>query len=219
MDFEALSRALPRALADPLPGGRAHVRLAPRPRNYWTPGVLPEGLRPAAALLLVYPIDGEARILLTVRSADLPSHRGQVAFPGGAVDPGESVEDAALREAEEEVGLARGVARVVGRLTPLHVSVSGFALHTVVALADARPEIRPSPREVARVIEPPLAAFSAAGCGSVETWTRDGVPFRVPLFRVSGEVVWGVTAMVLSEFLEIAGSPVDPWEEETLSAS
>ena len=68
------------------------------------------------------------------------------------------------------------------------------------------------------MIEPPLAAFSAAGCGSVETWTRDGVPFRVPLFRVSGEVVWGVTAMVLSEFLEVAGAPVDPWEE-TLSAS
>jgi len=87
------------AFSRELPGVEAQLRMAPRPRVGWDPHRFPEGLREAAALLLIYPIDGQAHVLLTVRSAGLRLHTGQVSFPGGSVDPNESFESAALREA------------------------------------------------------------------------------------------------------------------------
>ena len=81
--------------------------MALQPRGGWRPGFAPDQARPAAALLLLFPVDGCAVVLLTKRAPDPPHHAGQVSLPGGAVNPGESIEEAALREAEEEVGLAR----------------------------------------------------------------------------------------------------------------
>ena len=95
--------ALRRRLDAPLPGFEAQLRMAPRPRPVWPPDGPP--LRDAAALLLLYPADGEWWLPLTVRASTLPQHTGQVSLPGGRLDPGETVEQAALRDAYEEVGL------------------------------------------------------------------------------------------------------------------
>jgi len=134
-------------------------------------------------------------------------HRtGQVSLPGGRVDAGETVEDAALREAFEEIGVTPGSVDIVGRLTPLHIPVSGHLLHPVVAVAHARPAFRIAEAEVARLIEAPVPHLRAPGTVRWEERRRDTtppVPMRVPFFAVDGAVVWGATAMVLAEFLAV----------------
>jgi 8-oxo-dGTP pyrophosphatase MutT (NUDIX family) len=190
-----------------LPGVDAQLRMAPRPRIGWDPHRFPEGLREGAALLLVYPVDGNPHVLLTVRGAALRRHTGQVSFPGGAVDPYESFESAALREAAEEVAIAPASVRVVGRLTPLHIPVSGYRLHPVVGVVDARPEFVASEWEVARILEVPIDDLRDPENIKREWQTREAngksYEVEIPYFHVEGYKVWGATAMALSEFLAL----------------
>jgi 8-oxo-dGTP pyrophosphatase MutT (NUDIX family) len=204
-----LSSRLRTALDGPLPGLEAQLRLAPQPRVGWDPYHLPDGLRDAAGLLLLYPKDDAPHVLLTVRGGSLRHHTGQVSLPGGAVDPGETFEAAAVREAEEEVGLDGGSIEVIGRLTPLHIPVSGFLLHPVVGYAAIRPRLQPAEWEVARVLEVPLTRFVDGDALRNDRWVRERngaqIEVDVPYFEIEGEKVWGATAMVLAEFLEIVG--------------
>ena len=193
-----------------LPGVEAQLRMAPQPRGGWRPGFAPDQARPAAALLLLFPVEGQAVVLLTKRSSGLPNHASQVSLPGGAVDPGESIEDAALREAEEEVGLDRACVRIIGRLTPLHIPVSGFALHPVVGVAPVRPVMRPEPGEVDRLIEAPIGHLLDPARHHRVNRVRDGFEFDMPYFYLDGEQVWGATAMVLAEFTAVLGVIVEP---------
>ena len=161
---EAVAR-LEAGLRSPLPGPAAQERLAPVPRRDWPAGFNTARVRNAAGLLLVFPKPrkegpaarflpnrDEAHIILTVRAQAL-RHGGQVSLPGGVVDPGETFEQAALREAHEEVALALDEVRVLGALTPLDIPVSGFRLHPVVATVSRRPHLTPSDSEVARILE------------------------------------------------------------------
>jgi len=198
-----LERRLRRALAGTLPGMEAQLRMAPVPRPGWLPGRSPEASRPAAALLLLFPAAAPAHVLLTVRSSRLPSHAGQVSMPGGAVEDGETIEDAALREASEETGVDPCSVRVLGRLTPLHIPVSGFVLHPVVGLADERPDFKLADGEVDRIVEPSLADLLDPAAVRRFPRLRDGLFQDVPYFAVDGLQVWGATAMVLAEFLEL----------------
>jgi 8-oxo-dGTP pyrophosphatase MutT (NUDIX family) len=193
-----------------LPGAEAQQRMAPVPRRGWRPGLFPEDARPAASLLLIYASDGGPAILLTKRSAALPTHRGQVSMPGGAVDPGETLEQAALREALEEVGLPSNGVRILGRLSPMHIPVSGFVLHPVVATLDGRPALHIASGEVDRLIEVRVRDLVDPARHRRTTRVRDGLEFDMPYFDLDGEEVWGATAMVLAEFSTILGVPPDP---------
>jgi 8-oxo-dGTP pyrophosphatase MutT (NUDIX family) len=179
--------------------------MAPVPRVGWRPAEVPEDARPAAALLLLYPGDGAAALALTVRASHLPQHAGQVCLPGGANEPGESIEATALREAAEEVGLDAAAVMLLGRLTPLHIPVSGFVLHPVVALTEAQPHFAPAPYEVARVLHVPLPVLADPRAVRMRVRRHEGRDYEVPYFLLDGEVVWGATAMVLAEFLAILG--------------
>jgi hypothetical protein len=128
----AFADALRRRLAAPLPGLDAQLRMSPRPRLGADWGVDVASLRPAAALLLIYPHEDVWHVPLTVRGSGLRHHTGQVSLPGGRLDAGESIEQAALREAHEEVGVRPSEVEVLGRLTSLPVFVSGHMLHPVV---------------------------------------------------------------------------------------
>src|SRR5262252_775231 len=128
---DVVSRLTPSAFSR-LPGAEAQEPLSPRPRRTWPDPGAAGAARPAAALALLYPDRDDTAILLTVRGSHLLRHGGQVSLPGGAIEPGETVEDAALRESAEEVGLDPAAVTMRGRLTPLSIPVSGYLLHAVV---------------------------------------------------------------------------------------
>jgi 8-oxo-dGTP pyrophosphatase MutT (NUDIX family) len=231
--FEEVLARLEVALRTPLPGPQAQDRLAPVPRREWPAGVKPARVRDAAGLLLVFPKEktaeiaedakkdislrtprsprffpdhNVAHIILTVRS-DSVRHGGQVSLPGGVVDPGETYEQAAMREAHEEVALALDQVRVLGPLTPLDIPVSGFRLHPIVAAHPTRPRLTPSDAEVARILEIGVEELLNPQHFVTAERHRDGIAFTVPAFRIRGVEIWGATAMVLAEFLALLGWP------------
>ncbi len=165
----------------------------------------------SAVLVVVWDEDGEARILLTRRTAWLRSHSGQVAFPGGRVEPGESLVGAALREAEEEVGLDPASVEVVGCLSRLFTISRRAGIHPVVGVLPGRPSLARNPAEVERVFDVALGEFMAEGAFHEEVWTLSGAAaglvdleegdHPVYFFEVAGETVWGATAKVLHELL------------------
>lgn len=212
MDLNALAARLSAALQPQRSRGDVQQRLAPRLLDG---GALPRapGTRQAAALLLVFARDDRPHVVLTLRASHLPHHADQVSLPGGRIEPGEAPEEAALREAHEEIGVSPDAVRIVGSLTPVHIPVSGFTLRVVVGVALEPPVFRPDPGEVAQVLEVPLGTLSDPACLKRSTWTRDGRALDVPYFDVLGHHVWGATAMALCEFLSLYGYDADPWQD------
>jgi len=224
--FDDVVTQLERALRRELPGPQAQDWLAPIPRRQWPTGFNPARVRHAAGLLLVFPkpstpINAEpaahadssgfrekevprAHVVLTVRS-DTVRHGGQVSLPGGVVEPGETFEQAALREAHEEVALPLDGVRVVGALTPLDIPVSGFRLHPIVAVTGTPPALTPADAEVAHILEVGVEQLLDPATLADTVRERDGIRYRVPGFHVGGREIWGATAMVLAEFLAVLG--------------
>ena len=203
--------ALRRRLRQPLPGLTAQLQMAPRPRTPLDPSLTAASLRRAAALLLVYEHDGEWQIPLTLRGATLRQHTSQVSLPGGRIDPGETPEHAALREAYEEIGLMPDAVELLGALTPLPIPISGHLLHPVVGYAPVRPQFVIAEHEVARLIEVPLAQLQP-GLVRWERRARQHPPLElmdVPYFQIDDMQVWGATAMVLAEFIAVVGDTDD----------
>jgi len=200
--FAELETALRERLAGTLPGLEAQLRFAPTPpRSGWKPGEFPSDARAAAGLLLLYPGDRGATIPLTVRASGLKRHAGQISLPGGATDPGETLVQAALREAHEEIGVDPARVRILGELTPVHVLVSGFTLHPVVGVTDERPAFSPAAHEVETVLEVSVDDLQDASRIRRGTRTREGVAVEYPYFDLLGHQVWGATAMILGEFI------------------
>jgi 8-oxo-dGTP pyrophosphatase MutT (NUDIX family) len=204
--LERLSRSLPAMR----PGQSAQMRFAPRRRDGSLPPRRP-GDRQAAALLLLFEKRGRPHVVLTLRAAHLPHHADQVSLPGGRIEPDESPEVAALREAYEEIGIPPAIVRVAGRLTPLHIPVSGFTLQAVIGVATETPAFVPAAGEVAQVLEVPLEELADPSRLRRTTSERDGQIYDIPYFEVGGFQVWGATAMILSEFLTLIGHDLDPW--------
>jgi 8-oxo-dGTP pyrophosphatase MutT (NUDIX family) len=202
-DIEALLRE---RLSGTLPGVDAQMRFAPMPsRTGWRAGHFPADARRAAALLLLYPTSTGPAVALTVRSSGLARHPGQISLPGGATNPGETLAEAALREAFEEVGVDPAVVRVLGELTPVHVLVSGFTLHPVVGVTDRRPDFQAAPAEVDQILEVSLHDLRDASRIRQGSRVREGVAVEYPYFDLLGHQVWGATAMVLGEFICLLG--------------
>ena len=194
----------------------------PPPPAWLRPERLPDGVpferpapppdaRPAAALVLVYPdADGEAHVVLTQRveyGAD--HHSGEVSLPGGKADPADAdAEATALREAEEEVGLdpdAAGV-EIIGRLDALWIPPSNFLVTPVVAVAARRPAFVPDPREVAAILEAPVAAFLPDVEPVIVDPDPRGRPWRYGAYLVEGRIVWGATAAILGQLGAVLGA-------------
>lgn len=200
--LEEIERSLRERLSGTLPGVEAQLKFAPSPvRSGWRAGHFPADSRVAAALLLLYPRDRGLAVPLTVRASGLARHAGQVSLPGGAMDPGETLGETALREAAEEIGVDPASVRILGELTPVHVIVSGFTLHPIVGVTDRRPAFVAAPGEVDEILEVSLDDLRDASRIGRGTKVREGVAVEYPYFDLLGHQVWGATAMVLGEFI------------------
>ena len=197
-----LETTLRERLAGTLPGLEAQLRFMPTPpRTGWKPGEFPSDARIAAGLLLLYPGERGPSVPLTVRASSLRRHAGQISLPGGATDPGETLVEAALREAHEEIGVDPATVRILGELTPVHVLVSGFTLHPLVGITDERPSFALAAHEVEEVIEVSVDDLQDASAIRQGTRTREGLAIEYPYFDLMGHQVWGATAMILGEFI------------------
>jgi 8-oxo-dGTP pyrophosphatase MutT (NUDIX family) len=202
-EFFARARArltleVPPALTDPtLPAARGDLDLDP---SLWErAGVA--ATRPAAVLVGV--IDRpEPTVLLTLRTADLESHAGQIAFPGGKIEPGDaSPVAAAVREAEEEIGLAPGLVDPIGHLD-LYLTFSGFRILPTVARVDPDLRLKLNQAEVAEAFEVPLAFLMDAQNHALHSRDWKGVIRRYYAMPFGERYIWGVTAGILRNLYE-----------------
>lgn len=187
-----------RALTKELPGRSAHLQMAPP----WRRDALhPEAhYRPSAVLLLLYPWGETLYFPLIRRSSTMNHHANQIGLPGGALEPGENPETAALREAQEELGIEPSQVSILGRLSPLGLSVSSYTIVPIVGFSEMVPHFRPNLEEVAHWFPVPLSEL--LNRNSINTINlEDGR--EAPAYRLSGEIVWGATAMILAEFTQL----------------
>jgi len=159
--------------------------------------------RPSAVLCPLFEEDGAARVILTRRSSALRSHTGQVSFPGGRLDEGEEPVAAALREATEEIGLDPTVCEILGELSPLVTISSGAAITPFVGALPGRPKLFPNPAEVDRVFDVALSDLVHADVYHEEVWPMPGGNRSMYVFELDGDTVWGATARMLTELLDL----------------
>jgi 8-oxo-dGTP pyrophosphatase MutT (NUDIX family) len=170
----------------------------------------------SAVLAVLFEEDGEARLIFTRRSSSLRAHRGEVSFPGGRLDAGESPGAAALREAYEEVALDPSLVTPVGWIHPVHTMASWSLILPVVATVAGRPTLVASPAEVERVFDVSLRDLADPSIFHEERWSIPGreIPdspdnsFAVWFFEVEGEMIWGATARMIHEILQVVLLPI-----------
>ncbi|HSF53640.1 MAG TPA: CoA pyrophosphatase [Algoriphagus sp.] len=206
MDFENLIRQLERKLKEPLPGKAAHLKMSPQPvdmRRF--EAVLPENHRRSGVLILFYP-DEKGSIFPLIKRPEYPGfHSGQIAFPGGKMELGdENIIQTALREAEEEVGIDRREVQVLGNLSDLYIPTSNFLVSPVIGFLERRPDLVPEEKEVSRIIQTELQFLLKPEVRKQKVLEfGPTLKLDAPYFEIDGEVVWGATAMILSELIQI----------------
>ncbi len=163
-------------------------------------GESPES-QPASVLIPFYEEGGQAHLLFLKRPEGRYAHAGQVAFPGGKREEGESALQCALREAREEVGLEPQDAQILGELDDFDTVVTGFRVRPVVAVVPSRYPFRPDPREVERLIHIPLARLLDPSIFRAEEREAHGRKWPVYYYSAGPDVVWGVTAGILTPLL------------------
>jgi 8-oxo-dGTP pyrophosphatase MutT (NUDIX family) len=204
----------------------AHGQLGPIPEDIGAQGVIVPLIfvnesrtpgRPvdAAVLAVLFEEAGEARLILTRRSNKLRSHRGEVSFPGGRLDPGEDAPTAALREAYEEIALDPSCVMLEGWIHPVVTVGTGSLVMPIVASTPTRPHVVASPAEVERVFDVSLRDLAELDNFHEERWhlrgqntpeTADGT-LTVWFFEVEGEMIWGATARMIHELLSLVLVP------------
>jgi 8-oxo-dGTP pyrophosphatase MutT (NUDIX family) len=154
----------------------------------------------AAVLVPLYQEDGRLHAVFTKRPANMRRHAGEISFPGGRRDSGEELSETALREAEEEIGLAREQVQVVGALPPTGTIVTNYSVYPFVGLTGSENDFRPNPVEVDEVVE--LALSDLVAGFERKRLIRRGVPIKTDTYTVGGHLIWGATARILGTLLE-----------------
>lgn len=208
-EFQHFIIRLQKQLELPLPGLEAQLRMAGTRRNIRDGKIeVPLRVKKAGVLLLIYPVMNDPKLVFIQRAEYPGVHSGQISFPGGAWEEGDqTMIDTALREAEEEIGISREQVQVIGHLSDLYIPPSNFLVTPVVCYTLNRPVFIPDPKEVSGILE-----ISVQGLMSENTLTEKEITvypamkFNVPCFYIDGQVIWGATAMMLSELTAVIRS-------------
>ena len=207
MTIQELVAALAKTLKGALPGAKAHQLMSPKHR----PGFkmkFDSPPRPGAVMILLYEEDGHIQFPLIQRSEYRGVHSGQIALPGGKAEESDAdLIETATREAQEELGIDPQKIEIVGSLTSFFVAASNFQILPVVAYAKEFPQFIPDEREVAGVVKADLEAMlDPQTVKEKEITPAEGITFDAPYYDLDGKVVWGATAMMLSEFVTLTKS-------------
>jgi 8-oxo-dGTP pyrophosphatase MutT (NUDIX family) len=202
-EYYALVRAIKEGWPEILPGSAAHRRMAPpgRFRDHGPDPTPPDHARPGAVLVLLYPNpDLETQVVLTLRKAYDGPHSAQVSFPGGKPEPSDQgLRQTALREAQEEIGIAPHEVQMVAELTPLYIPPSNFLVYPFLGLCEEKPRFVADPKEVELILEPRLCDVINPSNRLVQRMHTRGGMWDVPTLQLEGQVIWGATAMILEE--------------------
>lgn len=228
--FSLTGTAVPTRLETLLQQGRDYALEHPESAGsggWWSqrpattaPTAPPAGMENArlASVLMLFcaptPDDDQAHLLLTERSPGLKKHPGQISFPGGAQEEFDrDPTAAALREAQEEVGLDPGRVRVLGALPPAPVPISGFMVTPVIGMAGHTGPLRPQSGEVERVLPVRLETLIRPENRRTTVLRRPGSVFRAPAFLVDGTLIWGFTGILVDRMINRLGWE-EPWDTE-----
>ena len=160
-------------------------------------------MKTAAVLIGLFEKESEWYFPLIKRPMHEKNHPGQIALPGGAKEKGEDIQETARREAFEEVGILPEKVKIIGKLTPLPVPVSNFLIHPFVGILKEEPNWKINSNEVEELIILKMKTLIDADNGYYEEWNLRGNQVKVPIFKVMGKTIWGATATVLSELLDL----------------
>jgi 8-oxo-dGTP pyrophosphatase MutT (NUDIX family) len=184
----------------------------------------PPSLRESAVLIPLYERDGAPQLLFIKRTDRVRTHRGEIGFPGGRIETEDaSPLAAALREAEEELGISPAQVTPLGELPSVSTVVTSMLIHPFVGRLDQPPELRPDPFEVAEIVEVPLMTLLDPATFVVEDWVLRGTPRTIFIYRYGPYDIWGATGRIVQQFLarlsEWPGHPPDaPWTLDEVAA-
>ena len=206
MEFSEFVFLLEKRLAQPLPGRQAQIKMSSLARIQELVNLSNSAdAVQSSVLILLYPDDGKIWLVLMLRPQYQGVHSGQISLPGGKYeDSDDSLIFTALREAKEEIGIDPVIVQIIGQLTEMYIPPSNFMVTPVVGYQTVRPVFTADPKEVARVIEIKLDDLLDRGNHRMKKIKmRLGFSLKVPAYVVDGNIIWGATAMILSEFIEI----------------
>ncbi|MDA3866742.1 MAG: CoA pyrophosphatase [Salinivirgaceae bacterium] len=202
IDTDNIIQRLAGALNGELPGKNAHKIMMPQGRNL-EPLAKTEP-RLSAVLLLLH-IDSDALYITMIKRAEYDGvHSGQIAFPGGKKEEyDDNLRMTALRETYEEVGVRQEDVKMIGKLTPLYIPVSNMCVHPWVGFHRNIPLFVKQDKEVQQILSLPLGGLIENN--AIETDIFEGINYRIeaPCYKINGYKVWGASAMILNEFIEI----------------
>ncbi|MFC0076899.1 NUDIX hydrolase [Flavobacterium procerum] len=207
MNFQDFLEYVPNIVQTALPAVEAHLKMAPKERIESLRNLVIEDLnaRKAAVMMLLYPKKGETNLVLIVRNTYKGIHSAQIAFPGGKFEESDfNFEATALRETHEEIGVAPEFIEIVKHFTPMYIPPSNFLVHPFLGIAKNELTFFPDLREVANIIELPLNVFLDDEIMiETELSTSYAADVLVPAFKIQNQIVWGATAMILSELRDV----------------
>ncbi|MEL1240500.1 NUDIX hydrolase [Flavobacterium flavipallidum] len=207
MDFQCFLQFIPAIVQAPLTALVSHEKMMPFERKELLAKINLKETKPkeAAVTMLFYPKDNETHLVLIVRNSYKGVHSAQIAFPGGKFESEDfELKKTALRETEEEIGIDRNKIEIVKAFTSLYIPPSNFMVYPFLGICKEEIQFVPDPVEVAAVIELPLSVFRDDAIVTVENLSTSYASFiDVPAFKIQGYVVWGATAMMLSELRDV----------------
>lgn len=191
-------------LKNRLPGESSHRKMLPPERDLHIPAPHVKNVKTSGILLLIFPEGNELYACLIKRPKTMKIHAGQIGFPGGRQEKQDTTPcETAIRETNEEIGIPSEIFSILGELSPLYVSVSNFIIHPYVAWTDVKPQFSLNRHEVEKLLFfPILVHLREPGITTSELETVTG-KLVVPCIPFEDEFIWGATAMILIEFMDI----------------